>query len=79
MPGLAPPASLMGTPPTNERLAERQYITLILRLLLDPAGNLVHGEVGAVEREMDWIRFTGSDGLQAAIEAWLARSRQERP
>lgn len=69
----------MGTPPTDERLAEMQYITLILRLLLDPAGNLVHGEVGAVEREMDWIRFTGSDGLQAAIDAWIRRRRQELP
>lgn len=69
----------MGTPPTDERLAEMQYITLILRLLLDPAGNLVHGEVGAVEREMDWIRFTGSDGLQAAIDAWIRRWRQELP
>jgi hypothetical protein len=68
----------MGTPPTNERLAEMQYITLVLRLLLDPAGNLVHGEVGAVEGEMDWIRFTGSDGLQVAIDAWLRRWRQER-
>jgi hypothetical protein len=68
----------MGTPPTNERLAEMHYITLVLRLLLDPAGELVHGEVGAVEGEVHWIRFTGSDGLQAAIDAWLARWRQEQ-
>jgi hypothetical protein len=68
----------MGTAPMNERLAEMQYITLVLRLLLDPAGNLVHGEVGAVEGEMHWIRFTGSEGLQAAIDAWLRRWRQEQ-
>jgi hypothetical protein len=66
----------MGTPPTSERLAEMQYITLVLRLLLDPAGNLVHGEVGAVDGDVDWIRFNGSDGLQAAIDAWLRRWRQ---
>jgi hypothetical protein len=55
-----------------------QYITLVLRLLLDPAGNLVHGEVGAAESDMQWIRFTGSDGLQAAIDTWLRRWRQGR-
>jgi hypothetical protein len=35
------------SPPTDDRLAERRYVTVVLRVLVDMSGQLVHAEVVA--------------------------------
>ena len=57
-----------------ERLSDSQYVVLILRLLVDKHGQIVHGEVGgaAGERDERWVRFRGADGLLEAIRTRLS-------
>ena len=68
----------METPPPGEDLSDNQYVTLILRLLVDPEGRLVHGEVlDAVGRPCR--RFRGWGGLARAVRCALHTSaRSER-
>jgi hypothetical protein len=67
-------------PSVGERLADQRYVTLIVRLLLDPQSRLVRGEIGGVdEAERHWIGFTGPDGLTKAVEAWLAARPGDSP
>ena len=60
-----------------ERLSDCHYVVLILRLLVDKHGQIVHGEVGgaAGERDERWVRFRGADGLLGAI--WTRLSSGE--
>jgi hypothetical protein len=65
----------MSEPPGVERLSDNRYLVLLLRLLVDGHGRVVHGDVGAFEEEEDkerWIHFHGPDGLLEAVQAWLA-------
>lgn len=57
-----------------ERLSDSHYAVLILRLLVDKEGQIVHGEVGGTESECEerWVRFRGADGLLAAVQARLS-------
>ena len=41
----------MSTRPDEEQLAEKQYVTLLLRLLVDPRGRLVHGEIVTLDAQ----------------------------
>lgn len=53
-----------------EGLQDKRYITLILRLLIDKHGGLVHGEVA----DMDGTagpRFAGWRALTPAVQEWL--------
>jgi hypothetical protein len=64
--------------PPPERLADRQYVTLILRLLVDGQGDLVQGEVGALEADQGpetWVRFRGADDLLTAVRSCLRANR----
>ena len=63
-----------------ERLSDSQYVVLILRLLVDKHGQIVHGEVGgaAGERDERWVRFRGADGLLEAIRNRLSSGRGAR-
>jgi hypothetical protein len=60
----------------GERLQDRQYIILLLRLLVDRQGEqIVQGEVGSVTDDQDvahWVRFHGADGLLGAVQACVA-------
>ena len=64
----------MSAPPGVEQLSDSRYVVLILRLLVDKQGRVVHGEVGGAEREEEerWVRFRGADGLLGAVQAWLS-------
>jgi hypothetical protein len=56
-------------------LAEKRYVTVILRLLLDRRGRLINGELVDVESTLE-DRFIGWRGLTRAVRGWL--TRQER-
>ena len=65
----------MSGSPGVERLSENRYIVLLLRLMIDSQGQVVHGDVGAFEEEEEkehWIHFHGPDGLIEAVRVWLA-------
>ena len=72
----------MGNVSRPERLADQQYVTLILRLLVDRQGQLVQGEIGEPEGDQHaerWVRFRGADGLLEAVHAWLTASHTSSP
>jgi hypothetical protein len=59
----------------GERLQDRQYIILLLRLLVDRQGQIIQGEISSVEDDQDvahWLRFRGPDGLLSAVQAFMA-------
>ncbi len=63
----------MTTRPPPERLEDRHYVTLLLRLLVDSEGAVVHGEVMRVmDSNEHSVRFRGNDGLLEAVQAYLA-------
>lgn len=61
--------------PENPTLADRHYVTLILRLTLDRAGRLIQGDL-ATTTDSRQEHFTGSRGLHQALEAWLTQQEQ---
>jgi hypothetical protein len=64
------------TDPGSERLSDRQYVVLLLRLLVDADGHIVYGDAGGPEEhdpEVErWVHFRGPDGLLDAVQTWLA-------
>jgi hypothetical protein len=59
------------TSPDVERLSDSHYVDLILRLLLDKQGLIVHGEVGGVKEEELWVRFRGREVcLPRSMPGW---------
>jgi hypothetical protein len=61
--------------PENPTLADRHYVTLILRLTLDRAGRLIQGDL-ADTADARQEHFTGTLGLHQAVESWLRRQQQ---
>jgi hypothetical protein len=61
------------SPPDVELLSDNHYVVLLLRMLVDRQGQVLHGDVGGVEEQDEerWIHFHGSDGLLTAVNAWL--------
>jgi hypothetical protein len=57
-----------------------EYVTVILRLVLDHSGRVLRGELVDVERGSQG-RFVGRLGLARALRAWLASrtARVESP
>ena len=66
----------MTSPPLVERLSDRQYVVLLLRLLVDRQGQIVYGDAGGpTEGEPareEWVHFRGPEGLLAAVLQWVA-------
>lgn len=67
--------------PSDDRLADQQYVVLLLRVLVDGRRQIVHGDAGGpdehdpkIER---WIHFHGPTGLLGAVQTWLAREAAE--
>ena len=62
--------------PPVERLSDRQYVVLLLRLLLDGEGRIVYGDAGRPDEDAPtqerWVHFRGPDGLLGAVQEWLA-------
>jgi hypothetical protein len=65
-----------------EKLSDKQYVVLLLRLLVDADGKIVYGDAGGPEEHNPegerWVHFHGPAGLLGAVEEWLA-ARRERP
>ena len=59
----------------NTTLADRHYVTLILRLTLDRAGRLIQGGL-ADTADSRQEHFFGTEGLHQAVEAWLQQQQQ---
>ena len=53
-----------------DKLADKRYVTVVLRLLMDRRGRLVRGEVVDAQGEPGG-RFVGWRGLIRAVRAWL--------
>ena len=58
----------------DSTLSDRQYVTLILRLTLDQAGDLIQGDLVDTTNGLP-EHFIGTTGLHQAVETWL----QEQP
>lgn len=61
--------------PDDITLANRHYVTLILRLALDQTGHLLQGELVDTTDTLH-KRFLGLTGLNQAVEAWLRQQEQ---
>ena len=65
--------------PASERLADQQYVVVLVRLLVGPTGHVVYGDVGGPEehdpRVERWVHFRGLGGLTDAMASWLANRR----
>jgi hypothetical protein len=59
-----------------EELKGTHYLTIIVRLLLDPGGKPVQGELASVEGNT-LVRFVGRDGLFQALDDYLAGAQGE--
>jgi hypothetical protein len=65
----------MQPPAGDEALADQRYVTLILRLTLDPGGQLIQGElVDTTDTLLG--RFVGIAGLNQTVQEWLSGSEQ---
>ena len=65
----------MAQPASDNILADHHYVTLILRLTLNRGGQVIQGElVDTTDTFQKW--FTGSSGLNQAVEAWLRQQEQ---
>jgi hypothetical protein len=54
----------------NSTLLDRYYVTLILRLTLNQAGNLIQGSLTDTTTGLP-EHFIGTTGLHQAVDAWL--------
>ena len=62
--------------PAENHLADRRYVSVVLRMVLDQHGELIHGElVGDVNTRP--TRFSGWRGLTRALQIWLTRQEQD--
>lgn len=68
----------MASTPEHSTLADRRYVTLILRLTLDRAGRLIQGDL-ADTADSRQEHFFGTAGLHQAVEAWLQQQQSEGP
>jgi hypothetical protein len=59
------------SPPRHDVLADKPYVTVILRLLLGHHGRLEHGEVVDVDGNAQG-RFKDWNGLTRKLRRWLA-------
>lgn len=66
----------MSQPPAENHLANRRYISVVLRLVLDQHGHMIHGEVIG-DANMRPARFSGWRGLTHALQDWLINQEQD--
>jgi hypothetical protein len=69
---------MTGFPPV-ERLSDRQYVILLLRLLVDREGQIVYGDAGGPDEDdatrERWVHFRAPAGLLGAVQEWLSGRR----
>jgi hypothetical protein len=64
-------------PENNDPLGDKRYTTVICRLLLDEDGRLLQGHlVDTLGRPLGGFR--GENGLNQALQTWLAGQRRIR-
>ena len=68
---------MLAQSPAENHLTDRRYVSVVLRLVLDQHGQMIHGEVvgDATTRP---ARFSGWRGLTRAVQSWLTRYEQDR-
>ena len=66
----------MPTSPNGNHLADKRYITVVLRLVLDEHGRLTHGQLVDVANGRK-RRFIGWRGLVQAVRNWLTSQGQD--
>lgn len=59
----------------ENNLADMRHLTIILRLVLDRQGMVVHGELVNLEGKTQ-SRFVGFRGMARAVKTWLANQSQ---
>jgi hypothetical protein len=64
------------TPPAENNLAGKRNATLILRLVLDQRGRLMHGELMDVAGGLP-DRFVAWRGLIRTVRVWLTNQEEE--
>jgi hypothetical protein len=64
------------TPPNENHLADRRYITVVLRLMVDERGRVTHGQLVEVANGRKQ-RFVGWRGLVRVVRSWLTSQGQE--
>jgi hypothetical protein len=52
-----------------DRLEDEHDVMLLLRLLVDAQGQVVHGELGGID-EKPWDHFVGIANLPRAVQTW---------
>lgn len=62
-------------PSSGNELGHRRLVTVVLRLVLDRRGLLVHGEIVDNGNRLRG-RFAGWDRLVPALRAWLQRNQE---
>lgn len=60
----------------NSTLSDRHYVTLILRLTLDQAGDLIQGELVDTTNSLP-EHFIGTAALHQTVETWLQKQRSK--
>ena len=60
----------------NSTLLDRYYVTLILRLTLNQAGDLIQGSLTDTTTGLP-EHFIGTTGLHQAVEAWLRQQNSK--
>jgi hypothetical protein len=74
---------LLARYPPEEKLSDRQYVVLVLRLLVDARGSIVYGDVGgpvaAEPAEERWVHFKDRSELLEAVERWLSSASRDPP
>ena len=60
----------------DSTLSDRHYVTLILRLTLDQAGDLIQGDLLDTTNSLP-EHFIGTTGLYQAVEAWLRKQHSK--
>lgn len=65
----------MPHPPAENHLADRRYVSVVVRLVLDQHGKMIHGEVVG-DPNVRPARFSGWRGLTRALQSWLMRHEQ---
>jgi hypothetical protein len=63
-------------PPAENHLADRRYVSVVLRLVLDQHGQMIHGELVG-DANTPPARFSGWRGLTRAVQVWLTRHAQD--
>jgi hypothetical protein len=66
----------LATPSNENHLVDNHYVTLIMRMMVDHRGQLIHGEIVDAANTFR-ERFTGGQGLLGVLQTWLAQQEQD--